>query len=235
MDKSSKQPQMNEYQQDLINNANIDDEKIRKQYIEEDGNLYRVPYRIVKKVIFTDVNRKELKDIPHAARLQYRLMLNDAILKAIVQFSRGRIIIIYNPKSADNLKEKIDLEEIISFLAGEGVNVQKEKAIDEDFDYYKDFYSYAFKPKQIREHAPYGYSLEEWRKMKPDWEARLAEGKKKSREKFEQWQQNYLEDHPELAVELGIEVKKPETRKSLFGLGKKKHKSGEKGFWFHGA
>lgn len=234
MDKSSKQPQMNEYQQDLINNANIDEEKIRKQYIEENGNLYRVPYRIVKKVIFTDVDKKELKDIPHAARLQYRLMLNDAILKAIVQFSKGRIIIIYNPKSADNLREKISLEEIIDFLASEGVKVQKEKAIEEDFDYYRDFYSYAFNPKQIREHAPYGYSLEEWRKMKPSWEARLAEGRKKSREKFEQWQQSYLEEHPELAAELGVEIKKPEARKSLLGF-RKKRKSGEKGFWFHGA
>jgi hypothetical protein len=50
--------------------------------IIEDGESYTVPYRTIKQVTFTDLKKEELIDIPHAARLQYRLMLLDPVIKA---------------------------------------------------------------------------------------------------------------------------------------------------------
>ncbi len=53
MDRSDKQPQMSEYQQELEKSASIDEDAIKRQYITgEDGNLYSVPYRIVRQVVF---------------------------------------------------------------------------------------------------------------------------------------------------------------------------------------
>ncbi len=233
MDKSEKQPKMSEFQEDLIKNANIDEEKIKKQYIEENGNLYRVPYRIVAKVVFSNISKSDMKDQEHAARLQYRLMLNDAILKARVHFAKGNITIIYNPTNADNLKEKISLEEIIKFLESEGIHVDRQHMVNEDYDYYKNFYSYAFNPPAIREHPPYGYTLEEWRKIKPEWEKKREKGRIKNEEKFHKFQMEYLKQHPELAKEYGIEIEqeKPSLKERLFG----KKKGQEKSFWFHGA
>ncbi len=216
MDKSDKKPKMSEYQEDLIKNADIDDEKIKKQYIEENGNLFRVPYRIVAKVVFNNVDKMDFKDPEHAARLQYRLMLNDAILKARVHYARGNITIIYNPPNADNMKEKISLDEIIKFLNDEGVKVSKDRMVNEDYDYYKNFYSYAFNPPAIREHAPYGYTIQEWKKMKPEYEKKKAEYRKKSEEKFHNFQMEYLKEHPELAKEYGIEIQQ-EKKKGFFG------------------
>jgi hypothetical protein len=223
MDKSEKQPKMSEYQQDLINNANVNEESIKKQYIEENGNLYRVPYRTVAKVVFSNVDKSEFKDLEHAARLQYRLMLNDAILKARVHYARGNIIIIYNPPNADNLKEKISLDDIIKFLASEGVHVSKDHMVNEDYDYYKNFYSYAFNSPSIREHAPYGYTIQEWKKMKPEWEKKKAKYKKKNEEKFHQFQMDYLKEHPELAKEYGINISEEKLTivQKLFGKKKK--------------
>ncbi|MCL5679928.1 MAG: hypothetical protein M1465_01120 [Candidatus Marsarchaeota archaeon] len=222
MDKSEKHPKMSEYQEDLIKNANVDEESIKKQYIEENGNLYRVPYRIVSKVVFSNVDKSEFKDPEHAARLQYRLMLNDAILKARVHYARGNITIIYNPPSADNLKEKISLDEIVKFLAGEGVHVSGANTANGDYDYYKDFYSYAFNSPSIREHAPYGYTIQEWKKMKPEWERKKAEYREKNEEKFRQFQMDYLKEHPELAKEYGIELQEEKpVSQGLFGRRKK--------------
>ncbi len=220
MDRSDKQPKMGEYQEDLIKNANVDEEAIKKQYIEENGNLFRVPYRIVARATFHNVGKSDFIDMEHAARLQYRLMLNDAILKARVHYAKGSIIVIYNPKSADNMKEKISLEEIVEFLNKEGVHVTASDAVNEDYDYYKDFYSYAFNSPSIREHAPYGYTIEEWRKMKPGWEKKKKEYKAKGEAKFAAWQTEYLGEHPELAKELGMEVqeaKKPSLMKKALG------------------
>lgn len=222
MDKSEKQPKMSEYQQDLINNADIDEERIKKQYVEENGNLYRVPYRIVAKVVFSGIDKACFKDPEHAARLQYRLMLNDAILKARVYYIRGSITIIYNPPNADNMKEKISIDEIIKSLENEGVKVSREHMANGDYDYYKNFYSYAFNSPSIREHAPYGYTLQEWKKLKPQWEKNKAESKRKSEEKFRNFQAQYLEAHPELAKEYGIELKEEKrTEGKLFGKKKK--------------
>ncbi len=221
MDKSEKTPKMSEYQEDLIKNSAIDDEKIKKQYIEENGNLFRVPYRIVSKVVFSNIDKADFKDSEHAARLQYRLMLNDAILKARVHYARGNIIIIYNPLTSDNLKEKIGIDEIIKFLEGEGIRVSREHMVDEPYDYYKNFYSYAFSPPAIREHAPYGYTIQEWKKMKPEYEKKKLEYRKKSEDKFHEFQMNYLKQHPELAKEYGIEIQEEKVKHGIFGRKKK--------------
>ncbi|MCL4404501.1 hypothetical protein M1583_00735, partial [Candidatus Marsarchaeota archaeon] len=84
------------------------------------------------------------------------------------------------------------------------------------YDYYKNFYSYAFNPPAIREHAPYGYTIQEWKKMKPEYEKKKAEYRKKSEEKFHNFQMEYLKEHPELAKEYGIEIQQ-EKKKGFFG------------------
>ena len=53
-------------------------------FVMEDGDPYRMPYKIVKQVTFKNLDQKELKDIPYSARLQYRLLLFDAVIKAKV-------------------------------------------------------------------------------------------------------------------------------------------------------
>ncbi len=161
-------------------------------------------------------------------------MLNAAILKARVNYVKGTITVIYNPSTADNLREKISLDEVIEFLAREGVHVDRQHMLDEEYDYYKNFYSYAFNSPSVREHAPYGYTLNEWRKMKPEWERKKVEYRRKSAAKQRAFQEEYLRQHPELAKELGVEVpaakQKPTFMQKLFG-----QKKGEKQFWFHGA
>ncbi len=199
MDRNSKIVLTNEYQEDLKKNKDVTQGDLDKQYIIEDGNKFRVPYRIVRMVTFRNVNREgEFRDQPHAARLQYRLMEKDSILKARVNFTKNTITIMYNPKTADNLKDKISLDEIIDFLKTQNVNVSKDAAEDKDFDYVKDFYSYAFNPPSIREHPPYGYTMEEWKKLKSTYQKKLAEGRAKSWDKFKEFQKNYETLHPEI-------------------------------------
>jgi hypothetical protein len=206
MDRTDKQPQMSEYQKDLLDTASLDTASIENQYIEEHGNKFRVPYRIVRQAVFSKVKQAELIDLEHAARLQYRLMLNDAILKARVHYARGTITVIYNPQSAQNLREKIGLEGLVALLTGEGVHVDAANTVDSEYDYYKNFYSYAFNPPAVREHPPYGYTIEEWRKMKPDWERKTAKGNKSKQDKFTEFQEKYIAQHPELAKELGAQI-----------------------------
>lgn len=210
-----------------------DDGKEYNDKITEDGKEYRVPYRVVKEIVFRNVSKEDMIDIEHAARLQYRLMLMDAVLRAKVEFNHGIITIVYNNPEAENRKEKVSKEELIGFLAKEGVHVDAGSAQERDFDYYKEMYSYQFNPPVIRERPPYGYSQEEWKRMKPEWEAKKAEYEKKKWEKFRAYQDSYLEKHPELAAEMGVEVKqrKMTLSEKIFG---KKGKD-EKGFWFHGA
>ena len=123
--------------------STVSQDEVRKenaefnQYVEEDGKKFRVPYRIIKKATFSNVSRKELIDIPHAARLQYRLMLLDPILKARVDFTRGRIIVLYNPKSSDNNKEKMSLDELVEILASQGVHIDRNGIEDIDYDYFQ--------------------------------------------------------------------------------------------------
>lgn len=207
-------------------------------YIDENGKRYRVPYRMIKKVTFTDLKKEELIDIPHAARLQYRLMLMDPVIKATVDFTKLKIAVLYNPREADNIREKISLDELKEFLSKQGVHVENEHTNLEDYDYYKNLYTYAYTPPEIRERAPYAYSMDEWKKMKPEFEVKMKENEIKKQEKFRKFQENYLDSNPEMAPKL-VEGYKPKpasvARKTFFDklFGKKKAEK-EKGFWFHG-
>jgi hypothetical protein len=190
-------PSVNRYKQDLeaLKDAKIDDSN---QYVEENGTKYRLPYKMIKEVVFAGVSQAEMIDAQHAARLQYRLLLLDPVIKAWVNFVKGRITIIYNPTGADNIREKMSFDDIVQFLDKEGVHVGRQNAAERDYDYYKEFYAYAFNPKTIREHAPYGYTDEQWKKMKPGWEKRQQEGRKKKWEQFKEYQDGYEKLHPEI-------------------------------------
>ncbi len=152
--------------------ANPDSERSRgvSHFIEEDGKKYRMPYTIIKKVTFSNLEDKELIDIPHAARLQYRLLLFDAVIKAKVDYHKRFIRIIYNPPEADNIKEKISRAKLIEFLAGEGVHVNEasENMVEEPYDYQKELYNYAYFPPSIREAPPYGWTRAEWKKRQAE-------------------------------------------------------------------
>ncbi len=235
MDRRETGPQETAYQRDLRLQKEVDIGKYDDK-VEENGKQYRVPYRMVKQVEFSNIRPDELIDLEHAARLQYRLLLNDAVLKAKVEFAKLRIIVVYNPAEAKNLKEKISLEGLADFLAGEGVHVDVSKAAMRDLDYYKEIYSYQFDPEQIREHPPYSYTAEEWKKMKPVYEEKTRLGEQEKLRRFHEWQDSYAEMHPEM--ELG-KAPPHAAKASLLGklLGssaKKKANKQEKGFWFHG-
>jgi hypothetical protein len=204
-------------------------------YVVEDGKQYRVPYKMINKVTFTGLKKEELIDIPHAARLQYRLMLLDPVIKARVDFTKLKIVVIYNPRGADNIKEKISLEELKEFLTKQGVNVSDASTKVEDYDYYKELYSYAYNPPSIRERAPYGYTMEQWKSMKPEWEKKMKDGEIEKQVKFKKFQEGYLDANPEMAPKI-VEGYKQKSEnitflKRIFG---KKKKGNEKGFWFHG-
>ncbi len=191
------EPGINRYKQDLeaLKNARIDDSN---QYIMENGVKVRLPYRMIKQVVFANVSKQDMIDQQHAARLQYRLLLLDPVIKAWVEFVKGRITVIYNPMGADNIREKMSLDDIIQFLAKEGVYVSRNDCTERDYDYYKEFYSYAFNPKVIREHAPYGYTDQQWKKMKPGWEKKMREVREKKETQFKEYQKNYELLHPEV-------------------------------------
>ncbi|MDE1823411.1 MAG: hypothetical protein KGI00_00105 [Candidatus Micrarchaeota archaeon] len=202
--------------------------------ITENGKTFRVPYRMVKEVIFKNLRKEELKDMEHSARLQYRLLLMDPILKAKVEFNKQRIVIVYNPVGADNRKEKISERELMEFLAKEGIKVDRSSVDERDVDYYNEIYRYQFDPVSIREHPPYSYTREQWREMKPAWEKMRDEAEAVKKEKFREWQRSFLDAHPELAKEYNHvpQKKKPTLMERIFG---KKKDEKEKGFWFHGA
>lgn len=227
MDRRETAPEESAFQKDLQNDSDFND------WITIDGKSYRVPYRMVKEVVFENLKKEELKDLEHAARLQYRLMLMDPILKAKVEFNKLRATVTYNPVGADNRKEKISERELIDFIAKEGVHVDPNAIKERDVDYVKEIYSYQYDPLTIREHPPYGYTREQWAKMKPEWERKQAEDKVRKVEKFRAFQESYLEKHPELAKEYGYvpQPKKLSLKERIFGRKKEK----EKGFWFHGA
>lgn len=203
-------------------------------YIEEDGKRYMVPYHMIKKVVFENIDKKELIDIPHAARLQYRLMLMDPVIKASVDFTKAKITVIYNHAGSDNNKEKISLEELNAFLAKEGVMTHPSYTTLEDYDYYKNFYSYAYNPAKIRERAPYGYTMEQWQKMKPEWKEKMKNSEIAKREKFRNFQEAYLDSNPAAAkvIEPGHKPKKAKLtlKERIFG----RNNGNGKGFWFHG-
>ncbi|MGC8586360.1 MAG: hypothetical protein ACP5K5_02335 [Candidatus Micrarchaeia archaeon] len=163
-------------------------------YAEHDGKKYRVPYGMIKHVVFRNIKKSELVDLQHAARLQYRLMLMEPVIKATVSFVKSEISILYNPVGADNSKPKTSLEELKEFLKKEGINVDEKSIEEEDFDY-RHFYTYAFSPKEVRDRPPYTYTQEEWRKMKPEVMKKKGESAKKKWERFLEWQKKYEEEH----------------------------------------
>ena len=207
------------------------------EYVMENGKKFRVPYKKVRQVVFNNLKKEELVDQEHAARLQYRLMLLDSVLFAKVEFATRKITLTYNPEGAENSKEKIALQGLMGFLAKEGVHAPAEGIEERDVDYYKENYSYHYNPPSIREHPPYGYTLEEWRNgMKQEYEGKKDMYDKEKSDKFHEFQREYLGEHPELATELGIKVEAEKEDKGLLGkvFKKKKAKNSEKGFWFHG-
>ncbi len=161
-------------------------------YVIEDGKQYRMPYGIVRKATFSNLKKAELMDTPHSARLQYRLMLLGAVIKAAVDFDDARITIIYNPSNADNRSDKTTLGELIGALSKEGVKTDQASTSDTDYDYYKDIYTYSYNPKTIKESPPYGYTETEWSKMRAKWQKKMEESKIKKQAKFRLWQENYL-------------------------------------------
>jgi hypothetical protein len=178
--------------------------KDQYEYVEENGARYRVPYQKVRRVTFSKISKDEIKDIEHSARLQYRLLLLDAILDAKVEFVTRKITLVYNPTESRNKMAKTSISEIINFLGKEGVHVSNENAKESDVDYYTEIYSRQYNPPLIREHPPYGYTVAEWKKLKPSYERKKTQKAKKNSDRFREWQIKYLETHPELAAELGL-------------------------------
>ncbi len=206
-------------------------------HITENGKQYTVPYRMIKQVTFTNLKREELIDIPHAARLQYRLMLLEPVIKARVDFTKSRMIVIYNPREADNMREKMSLEELIDFLSKQGINVVSDSALVEDYDYKRQLYDYAYNPPSIRERAPYGYTMDEWKNMKPEWEEKMKKSESEKKLKFRKFQEGYLEANPEIVekVEPGYKPKTVVVKAGfLSGIFGKRKAQKDKGFWFHG-
>lgn len=217
--------------QEAEQNSNAD------SYVVEEGKKYRVPYKIVRKVVFSELKKEDLIDIPHAARLQYRLMLLDPIIKARVDFTKRRMTIIYNPRGAENIREKISIDELRDFLAKQGVGTDTQHMENTDYDYYKEFYSYAYNPASIRERPPYGYTSEQWRAMKPEWDAKMKAVESGKISKFREWQREYVASHPESAKAMtagdpvATDKGNPASlREKIFG----KKRESEKDFWFHG-
>lgn len=228
MDRRNDAPKESGFLKDLqVEEQEYDDK------VEIGGKSYRIPYKTVKEVVFSNVSKEELKDIPYSARLQYRLLLMDSVLKAKIEFIWGRITVVYNPVGADNRKEKISMRELIEFLAKEGVHVNTTEMKERDVDYINEIFKYQFDPASIREHAPYTYTIEQWKRMKAKYESDKEKLDKEKLEKFHKWQNEYLEQHPEIAKEYGYTIpeRKPTLKERLFG---KKKSDKEKGFWFHG-
>ncbi|MEM3781514.1 MAG: hypothetical protein QXT43_00935 [Candidatus Micrarchaeaceae archaeon] len=167
-------------------------------YVIDEGEKYRIPYNIVKEVIFTNVKKEELINIEHSARLQYRLLLDDAILKAKVEFVKQTITIVYNPKGSGSRNAETSLEDIVQMLGNEGVHVDANAAQKRDVDYAKEIWYPQFHAATIREHPPYGFTMEEWKKIKPEFEKNTAKARKKKWELFKKWQKKYEKLHPEL-------------------------------------
>ena len=205
-------------------------------YFERQDSGCRVPYGIVRRVVFTNVKKSDMIDMPHAARLQYRLMLLDPVIKAAVDFTTARITVIYNPDTADNNMEKTSLRELKAVLGKEGIRTDKQvDVVDEDYDYYKNFYAYAYAPSLIRESIPYGYTAEQWRKMKPGWERKVGRAERARKAQFKKFQKEYLEENPEMAQKIDPSYNKTAKKRSLGEkiLGGKRGRGG--GFWSRGA
>ena len=223
MDRRNNTPEESGYTKDLSQVQAYDDKIVYK------GKTYRVPYKVVKEAVIK-VSKDSMHDLEHAARLQYRLMLLDSVIKAKVEFVKGIITIVYNPKDSPNSKAKASIDELIEFISKEGV-LQEGSFTERDLDYFEEIYKYQFEPATIREHPPYGYTIKEWKSLKPGWENLLKEKNASKHEDFKKFQEKYLEGHPALAGEYSIapKSKRPSIFERIFGP-----KDKEKGFWFHG-
>jgi hypothetical protein len=157
----------------------------------EDGKEYRIPYGTIKEAVFSNIRKEELLDQQHAARLQYRLMLLEPVIKATVDFDRRSITVLYNPEGADNRLAKTDIKRLTELLAREGVHAARDGVKNGDYDYYGRFYSYAYAPPSITESAPYGYTIDEWKRMEPEFTRRSAKKSKEKTAKFRAWQEKY--------------------------------------------
>ena len=164
-------------------------------FIEEGGKRVRMPYRIVKKLEFTGINADELRDQQNAGRLQYKLMLNDAVIKASVDFAKAKITIIYNPEGAENRREKTNSRLLEEFLRNEGIGVKGAIKSERDYDYYRELYLRSFAPETIRRHAPYGWKGEEWKGERARWERKLGAMQKRKLDAFHRWQEGYAALH----------------------------------------
>lgn len=232
MDHRDDPTQQNVYQKELDEQLK-GNQVIYNDQVMIDGKPYRVPYKMVKEIEFSNVKKEEMIDLEHAGRLQYRLMLMDTVLRAKVEFIKQKITIVYNPTTAQNNKPKITKEELISFLAKEGVKIDPKSMVENDFDYFKEMYSYHYNPPAIRERPPYGYTMDEWRKMRDEYNKKSAQGREDNYRKFQEWQNSYAEQHPEILGEnITAAPKKEGLMEKIFG--KKNKGDKEKGFWFHG-
>ena len=235
MDRRGNVPHESAFIKDLKADSALHDETV-----EFEGKSFRIPFRFLKEIVFSDIDQAELKDIEHSARLQYRLLLLDPVLRAKVEFTKRRITVTYNPPEATNRKEKISKAKIIEFLAKEGVKVDEKEVSERAVDYFEEIYKAQFKPAVIREHAPYGYTLDEWKSMKPAWEKKQQTAVKAKYKKFKEWQDSYLAQHEELAKEFGYVAKASEAdseeskKEGTEKEGKERKNEGEKGFWFYG-
>ncbi len=230
MDRREDHNEQNVYQKELEEQLS-GSQVIYNDQVTIDGKQYRVPYGMVKEIEFSDVPKEGMMDMEHAARLQYRLMLQEPVLRAKVEFVKQKITIVYNPTEAKNNKPKISREELVSFLSKEGVRIDPTHFSEKDFDYLKEMYSYQFNPPSIRERPPYGYTISEWKRMRDKYNSDTEKGKEESQKKFKEWQDSYAAEHSEiLSDKVSAKHRNPSIREKLFG----KKKKGEKGFWFHG-
>lgn len=168
----------------------------RSSFVLDGAKRYRMPYRAVRNVTFSSLKKEDLQDSRHAARLQYRLMLIEPVIKAAVDFSELKISVIYNPNGASNGRPGTDIGTISEFLEKEGVHVHPKSTRDSAYDYYSQLYSYAYSPARIRKSTPYGYSLRAWMEIAPSYEKKTARADKEKLEKFRAWQSRYLKEHP---------------------------------------
>lgn len=234
MDHRDDPNQQNVYQKELEEQLS-GKQVIYNDQVMIDGKSYRVPYKMVKEIEFSNINKQQMIDMEHAGRLQYRLMLQDSIIRAKVEFVKQKITIVYNPATAQNNKPKLSKEELISFIAKEGVKIDPSAMHERDFDYFNEMYMYQFNPPSIRERPPYGYTMDEWKKMRDEYNKKAAEGRVENYNKFQEWQDSYAEQHPDILGETltnSKEPKKTTLKEKIFGKKKKGEK--EKGFWFHG-
>ncbi|MGC8662386.1 MAG: hypothetical protein ACP5RT_01210 [Candidatus Micrarchaeia archaeon] len=121
-------------------------------------SLNIIPYDKIRHVII-NVKKEELVDIPHSARLQYRLLTNDAIIKAKVNYQKGTIEIYYNPEEKENKSQlkKISLNKILEILEENNVHAKADDAKGEVVDYKETLFKEAYNPKEIKHIKPYGW------------------------------------------------------------------------------